>query len=238
MFTPSGHPYLHYRTFHQMTEPTDLIWFSQPLAYAPTILEYPLSARHISTGLPPPDDSPDIAHVRALLTEGIAAWEAGDQCAQLRGAFDAASLPRATKIVAFACSTMIVVEDDDRSHPVAQHAAVLTLQEVLTRRLREAGDESTRVRCFAQDPMYKPADVEVLQEVGIEVLEDPRAFLEVDEETVVVCVSPNVPVREVVADIARPAAMVWGRIQGEVEARECWEKQRPGEDLEGMYSVS
>ncbi|KAK3902844.1 hypothetical protein C8A05DRAFT_15143 [Staphylotrichum tortipilum] len=228
-----GHPHLHYRTFHHLTSPTDdIFWFSQTLAYAPTILEYPMAARHVSTGvIPPPDDSADAAQVREKLAKGIAAWEASAECARLRGVFEAGKIGRVTKIAAFACSTM-AVKDDDRANPVAQHAAVLMLRELFAR--RGAGE----VRCLAQDPMYRPADVEVLQELGVEVLEDPRGFLEVDEETVVVCVAPNVPVRQVVADIARPVAMVWGTVKGEVEAREWWERERPGQDLEGMYSGS
>ncbi len=216
-----------------MTETQDLFWFSQTLAYASTILEYSMSPRHISTGLAPPtEDAADTAFVRARLTAGIAAWEASAECAQLRAAFEApAYLPKVTKIVAFACSTMAVTTDD-REHPVAQHAAVLTLREIL--KARGAGE----IKCFAQDPMYRDADVEVLEEVGIEVLGDPRAFLEVDGETFVLCVAPNVPVRQVIADIARPAGMVWGRVKGEVEAREWWERERPGKGLEEMYSYS
>ncbi|CAK7218523.1 hypothetical protein SCUCBS95973_003517 [Sporothrix curviconia] len=68
------------------------------------------------------------------------------------------------------------------------------------------------VDCFAQDPAYDAADRAVLAMEGISVLEDPYGFLAVDETSVVISVAPSVPVRQIVADIARPAAMIWGRI--------------------------
>lgn len=68
------------------------------------------------------------------------------------------------------------------------------------------------IDCFAQDPAYDAADRTVLAMEGISVLEDPYGFLAVDETTVVISVAPSVPVRQIVTDIARPAAMIWGRI--------------------------
>ncbi|KAL1902239.1 hypothetical protein Sste5346_001215 [Sporothrix stenoceras] len=68
------------------------------------------------------------------------------------------------------------------------------------------------IDCFAQDPAYDAADRAVLAMEGISVLEDPYGFLAVDETTVVISVAPSVPVRQIVTDIARPAAMIWGRI--------------------------
>ncbi|KAK3904685.1 hypothetical protein C8A05DRAFT_31504 [Staphylotrichum tortipilum] len=68
------------------------------------------------------------------------------------------------------------------------------------------------VKCYAQDPVYEDVDHEVLGELGMTVLEHPRGFLEVDEAAVVFSLAPNVAVRQVVADIARPAVMVWERV--------------------------
>jgi hypothetical protein len=41
------------------------------------------------------------------------------------------------------------------------------------------------------------------------VLDDPRAFLEVDETTILICIGSDIPVHQIVADIARPAIMIW-----------------------------
>ncbi|CAK7217231.1 hypothetical protein SBRCBS47491_003094 [Sporothrix bragantina] len=74
------------------------------------------------------------------------------------------------------------------------------------------------VDCFAQDPAYDAADRAVLAMEGISVLEDPYGFLAVDETSVVISVAPSVPVRQIVADIARPTAMIWGRIVDDASA--------------------
>ncbi len=92
-----------------------------------------------------------------------------------------------------------------------QHAAALTMAEALT------GNAGEVVRCYAQDPAYADVEKALLATLGITVLEDPKGFLEVDEHTLVFSVSPNVPVRQIVADVSRPAAMVWNLIESDRE---------------------
>ncbi|KAK1764742.1 hypothetical protein QBC33DRAFT_561423 [Phialemonium atrogriseum] len=69
------------------------------------------------------------------------------------------------------------------------------------------------ILCFAQDPLYEDADKTVLAETGISVLENPLAFLEVDDTSLVFSLSPETPVRQIVADIALPAIMIWNRVE-------------------------
>jgi hypothetical protein len=57
----------------------------------------------------------------------------------------------------------------------------------------------------------------VLGEEGVVVMEDPRAFLEVDEASVVIAVASDICVRQIVADLARPAVVIWDRVTDEVE---------------------
>lgn len=146
------------------------------------------------------------------------------------------------KIVAFACSSMTEEREGGSARHAVQHAMVLTVRDVLEQIQAGAGVDAERqlgtdsendsetdetptkestsrkvaqpitVACFAQDPAYDAADRTVLAMEGISVLEDPYGFLAVDETTVVISVAPSVPVRQIVADIARPAAMIWGRI--------------------------
>ncbi len=78
--------------------------------------------------------------------------------------------------------------------------------------------------------MYSEADEQVLRKLGITVLEDPRAFLELDDETVVLSFYPNFPVRQIIADIARPAVMIWRRIRPEAEDSAIWKEDYPYED--------
>ncbi|KAL4786531.1 hypothetical protein BJX76DRAFT_346205 [Aspergillus varians] len=92
----------------------------------------------------------------------------------------------------------------------------------------EEGDE---IKCYAQDPAYNDVDQALLRDIGIEPLDDPKGFLEIDEDTLVFSVSPNVPVKQVVADVQWPGAMIWNTVSlEEKEAR--WEKKmRDGEEF-------
>jgi hypothetical protein len=101
-----------------------------------------------------------------------------------------------------------------------QHALLLTLRKWL------ADQEKTEdVVCYAQDPCYRSVDRDVLKEHGVEVIDDPRAWLEIDDESIVFSVSPNVPVKEIVADIARPAIVIWERVgfmDGDQKGKMSW----------------
>ncbi len=69
--------------------------------------------------------------------------------------------------------------------------------------------------------MYEDVDRTVLGELGMTVLDHPRGFLEVDEATVVFSQAPLVAVRQIVADIARPAVMVWDKVR-EIPRKGYW----------------
>ena len=64
------------------------------------------------------------------------------------------------------------------------------------------------------DPIYRIEDKTVLAEAGFTVVDDPRGVLHVDDASVVISVSPDIPVRQIVADIARPAIVIWNRVEG------------------------
>lgn len=63
--------------------------------------------------------------------------------------------------------------------------------------------------------MNTSVDREILADSGFEMIDDPRGWLGVDERSVVLSVAPNVPVKEIVADTARPAIVVWNRVHDE-----------------------
>lgn len=111
-----------------------------------------------------------------------------------------------TKIVGLALGA-ISYPYDEGPRSYIQHALLLVLREWLAER-----DGREDVKCYAQDPGYRCVDSEVLKEHGMEVIDDPRAWLEIDDESIVFSVSPNVPVKEIVADIARPAVIIWERV--------------------------
>ena len=165
----------------------------------------------LATGELPPDPSILPApETRATLQRQKAEWDASAACrnlmATLQGLADAGRLPHVDKVVAFACHRPSIAERAERV--ATEHALVLSIRDFFARR-----DPTTTVWCCAQDPLYEDVDREALGELGMTVLDNPRGFLEVDESTVVYSLAPEVAVRQIVADIARPALMIWDRVR-------------------------
>ncbi|KNG91420.1 hypothetical protein ANOM_000467 [Aspergillus nomiae NRRL 13137] len=106
-----------------------------------------------------------------------------------------------------------------RAH--TQHAAVETMVASLAKR---GLNDNQEIKCYAQDPVYDEVDQEFLRSIGITPLEDPKGFLQVDEHTLVFSVSPNVPVKQIVADLHWPAAMIWNTVTSS-EKDKCWVKR-------------
>ncbi|EMR71276.1 hypothetical protein UCREL1_1684 [Eutypa lata UCREL1] len=65
------------------------------------------------------------------------------------------------------------------------------------------------VELVLQDPAYTEEDKRVLRDERATVVDSPRAFLEVDDNTLVFAIAPTIPVKQVVADIARPLGMFY-----------------------------
>ncbi|KAK4121907.1 hypothetical protein N657DRAFT_647404 [Parathielavia appendiculata] len=217
-----GDPYLDYRAVQHLTRSDDIDLFDPDAAYSPTQLLYPLLVRDKATGeFLVPSDCASVANLREAFAAGVKSWEDSEDCKDLRSLLETRDrrLPKVSKIVAFACSTMAVVTDDEarRSRIIHQHALMLTLRDIFSRQQQQPGEGAPEIKCFAQDPSYTETDAAVLQETGITVLGDPRGFLEVDDESIVISFSPNIPVRQVIADIARPAVLAWNHVKSEPE---------------------
>lgn len=129
------------------------------------------------------------------------------------------SLPGITKIIAFACSSISRDDDQLRHRTAQQHALILTLRDML-----QASQPGVQIKCLAQDPAYTEVDKTVLSEVGITVVDDPQGFLEVDDQSVVLSFSPNVPVRQIITDLARPVILAWDTVLGEEAMMTRWAK--------------
>ncbi|KAF3479444.1 uncharacterized protein GIQ15_06420 [Arthroderma uncinatum] len=59
------------------------------------------------------------------------------------------------------------------------------------------------------NPAYSSVDSMVLSDFEISTVEDPVGFLMVDSRTVVISCCPDIPVRQIITDIARPAMIFW-----------------------------
>ena len=120
---------------------------------------------------------------------------------------------RVDKVIGFGLGSMALGKDFMRARHGLQHAILQSIRDLLLQRGAE------KVGCFVQDPFYQPVDKEILGNAGIKVLDDPRAFLEGDANSVVVAFNPSFPLRQIIADIARPAVLIWAPLPEESRIR-------------------
>lgn len=102
---------------------------------------------------------------------------------------------------------------------MTQHLAAQTMASVFGAQIGKPP-----LRIMAQDPAYAPGQVAFLAEVGIEVVPGIGAlgFTYVDDDSIVFSCSPDVPVKQIVADIAKPAGMIWNAVKPAAEALDKW----------------
>jgi hypothetical protein len=60
-----------------------------------------------------------------------------------------------------------------------------------------------------QDPEYTDVDRRILHGAGFQVVDDPHGFLKVNEQSIVLSIAASMPVKHIIADIARPAIVIW-----------------------------
>ena len=209
-------PGFDYRPFQHLCNDVLTSFVSSQVAYCPIRLNYPIQRRRIRTGKLLDSFKREAPWaVQNAFEDGVKQWEASPSCHQLRDLIHVVVPLKLTlsNIVAFGCCSMTVKNEQERI--VSQHALVLTMLDVLqSRRQRDEGHH-LEIRCFAQDPCYNDTDEEILGRAGVTVVQDPRGFLEVDDQSVVISFSPDVPVRQIIADITRPAILMWDKVTGE-----------------------
>lgn len=157
-------------------------------------------------------------------------WDNSRDCtelvADLERLLDAGKLRDIKKIICFGFGQFFIDESRESfslgrwcltNRRMAQHAAALTIAEVLNK--RQGGE---KVALLAQDPSYFKEDKSVLQMFGFRIV-DPshgvqEGFVEVDEHSLVMTFDFGDRVQQVVCETARPAAMIWSAPD---EACEC-----------------
>ncbi|RWA11615.1 hypothetical protein EKO27_g3520 [Xylaria grammica] len=108
--------------------------------------------------------------------------------------------PTIDKIVCFGLGNDIVSNFEASS----QHPAALNIRRLLKAKL---GHD---IRLLTQDPAYTSDTITVLEEHGFEVVgaEGIQGFLEVDQNTFVLSIYTSTCVKQIIADIARPAVFI------------------------------
>jgi hypothetical protein len=146
-------------------------------------------------------------------------WMQSPARARLVTVFTEASISKtADRVIGFGLGTLEywVKTDEDsgdmlfRFGPICQHLAAIDVASILGSR---AGAGKT-LPIMVQDPGYSDTSKRLLAAKGVDVIGGfgSLGFTFVDENSIVFSFSPDIPVKQVVADIARPAAMVWDRV--------------------------
>ncbi|POS72624.1 hypothetical protein DHEL01_v208980 [Diaporthe helianthi] len=134
------------------------------------------------------------------------------------------------RIIALACGSMSGENGAQRRRSMIQHTVMLDLWRQLSRRSRS----NTGIQCFAQDPAYTEVDKQVLSQYDVAVVNDPNGFIAVNDNSVVLSFCPDVPVRQIITDIARPAILVWDTVRSEKRTIKRWAKARGEQPPEAM----
>ncbi|KAI1385824.1 uncharacterized protein F4822DRAFT_445708 [Hypoxylon trugodes] len=134
--------------------------------------------------------------------------------------------PHINKIVCFDLGSITAKPAEEypaMRQAIYKHSAVLTIVECLHKRF------GTMIQLFAQDTTYCDHCTKVLFQKGFSVigLHGASGFTVIDENTLVFAPGPTFCVKEVIADIAKPAAMFWNTVLSPEETERETRSKRP-----------
>jgi hypothetical protein len=206
----SGEPFIFYHPIQRLT--SDLVKHFLRIAFCSLQIWQHMrlqkkSTREFITVAPPRPQ------VEEFLSKHIEEWRGSQTCSKFRTTIDSCKLPPGiTNIVAFACASFSFGFEAPWSVRSAfQHAMLLSLRDILEQK------NGNKIQCYAQEPTYTEVDKLILKEYGITTLEDPEGWLTTDSSTVVISIAANVPVKQIISDVARPAIIIWEQVRPEGE---------------------
>ncbi|RDW63246.1 uncharacterized protein DSM5745_10357 [Aspergillus mulundensis] len=202
-----GAPQIYYTSFDSLKRNTE---HSLSRAY------FPVGLAHL---LLPADEQPDPQNVQDInagvdaFNTAMREWEAGDAWREIKTTLLSLKLRvQINKIIGMASGPFAATSkfkhtewERSRRRSAVQNAFIVSLKNAL----QESHLGGDNVQCYAQDPAYDAADLAVLQQSGVEVVEDPDGFLHLDNASLLFSCSPNICVKEIVADMARPPIIIW-----------------------------
>ncbi|KAI1744561.1 hypothetical protein F4680DRAFT_405274 [Xylaria scruposa] len=165
------------------------------------------------------NDERPIENFRSLFETSRQQWNASADCEALKSQFRKllggdGNAKKVTKIICFGLGDMDSEPSSTQTsktikakHAFRYHAIALTIAGI-ARSCTNTGDMG--VRLLTQGPMYSDGTKDVLREIGFEVVGEHGAggFAELDDESIVISPSPTAPVKQIIADLARPVAII------------------------------
>ncbi|KAI0415535.1 hypothetical protein F5X98DRAFT_213444 [Xylaria grammica] len=196
-----------YNSIEYLTTKRDVRSFSPETAYLPMIIT--ACTREID---PYPYDENELyvsstEELREAFHEIERKWKMSEYYEQLQATLAAIKTPFVLdKVIGVALGPLIIRTLVNR-HSIIQHALISVIYSILLQR----GVLSASSKRYIQDPVYTQRDKDVLFPAGFTVLDDPQAFLTLDNSSVLVSIDPDIPVKQIVADICRPGIIIWLR---------------------------
>ncbi|KAI1174781.1 hypothetical protein F4777DRAFT_579674 [Nemania sp. FL0916] len=181
-----------------------------------------------------------IENVQALFKSSQQKWEASESCEAFTSQFRKilsgdGNSRKVTKVVCFGLGDMNAKLPDwwmEQNHsrpehertsemseiegPLIHHAIAMTMAEIV-RSCAKTEDGGSAVRLLTQDPAYSDETKDLVRQIGFEVVGEHGAggFAELDDESVVFSPFAAAPVRQIIADLARPVAIILAGGPGE-----------------------
>ncbi|KAI1360586.1 hypothetical protein F5Y08DRAFT_45062 [Xylaria arbuscula] len=161
------------------------------------------------SSLRPAPPHEDLTTYRAIERQ----WKTSEHYAQLQEVLAKVEIPiPLTKVIAVG-SGKLVIQSQVNQRRALHHSLVSDLHSTLVRRgLFLPAASSTKP--YVQDPAYTQRDKDILRSAEFTIIDDPQAWLDLDESSVLVCINADFPVADIVADICRPALIVWHKKRG------------------------
>ncbi|KAI1365213.1 hypothetical protein F5Y08DRAFT_328197 [Xylaria arbuscula] len=186
-----------YSSIISLTSCRDINFFNFKKAYLPMWICNPI--RRYGTGLefisPPTPPEEDFNMYQTIVQQ----WKTSQHFEQVQDVLASVEIPFAvTKVIGFGLG-FLVAKSRVFERCVLQHALV----SVLGQRF------SVSSSVYVQDPVYTQRDRNILHSAGLTVLEDPQGLLELDEYSILLAISPGIPIKDIVADICRPSIIIW-----------------------------
>ncbi|KAF1844281.1 uncharacterized protein K460DRAFT_408572 [Cucurbitaria berberidis CBS 394.84] len=124
-------------------------------------------------------------------------------------------MQRVDKILCFGLGCFRTELGRETKRPYVQHLAACLVRDIIA---RQQGGETPKI--YAQDPNYGPTGIAYIKaQFDMETLDDPEGFKALDGNTFVLCVAPNVPVRQIAFGMTHefggPAGLFCNSIQSE-----------------------
>ena len=212
----SHNAYIKYFSYDQLKESLQKKNTIVHEAFYPMQIDHHMLRRTIDTKKPLApkwDECPE--PVEQFLKKHLESWEKTVEYRKLEKVLKHVAHHDITKVINIAPGSMEFGMDfEDFSRSATQHALMIMLYQSLQ---KKASKDS--IKFYAQDPRYTAVDILTLSLHGCEVLEDPQALIEMDNDSVVFACCPGFPLKDITADLARPAMLIWDQVEGRFNAR-------------------